>query len=244
MISILTNADRDTRFDAFDAMFRARAAVFHDRLGWAVTVKDGWETDRYDRHEDPVYVVTADAGHRLTGSLRVLPTTGETMLRNEFASFFDEPVDVESSTVWECTRFCVHPCTGPDARHGKRVSTELLIGLCRLCLSSGVEQVIGLYDQAMTRVYDRIGWSPVPLARSRPEIGKLVVGIWDVSAEALEVMARRVALYERNVDPGEVRASLPRVAAAGSAGERSGGPGFVTATGLQLESRERGANQR
>jgi N-acyl-L-homoserine lactone synthetase len=71
------------------------------------------------------------------------------------------------------------------------VSTEPLIGLCRLCLSSGVEQVVGLYDQAMTRVYDRIGWSPAPLARSRPEIGKLVVGIWDVSAKALEVMARR-----------------------------------------------------
>jgi N-acyl-L-homoserine lactone synthetase len=99
MISILTNADRDTRPETFDAMFRARAAVFHDRLGWAVAVKDGWETDRYDRHEDPVYVVTAEAGHRPTGSLCVLPTTGETMLRNELAGFFDEPVDVESPTV-------------------------------------------------------------------------------------------------------------------------------------------------
>ncbi len=189
-------------------MFRARAVIFHERLGWAATVRDGWETDRYDWHEDPVYVVTADAEHRLTGSLRVLPTTGETMLRTEFAGFFDEPVDVESPTVWECTRFCVHPCTGPDACHGKLVSTELLIGLCRLCLSSGVEQVVGIYDEAMTRIYNRIGWSPVPLARSRPEIGKLVVGIWDVSAEALEVMTRRVALHDYNFDPGEVRSPL------------------------------------
>ncbi|WP_274534398.1 acyl-homoserine-lactone synthase [Methylobacterium indicum] len=66
-------------------MFRARAVIFHERLGWAVAVRDGWETDRYDWHEDPVYAVTADAEHRLTGSLRVLPTTGETMLRTEFA---------------------------------------------------------------------------------------------------------------------------------------------------------------
>lgn len=232
MIDILTNADRDARPDAFDAMFRARAAVFHDRLGWAVTVHDGWEKDRYDRHEDPVYVVTTDAEHRLTGSLRVLPTTGETMLRNEFAEFFDEPVDVESPTVWECTRFCVHPRNGPDAREGKRVSTELLIGLCRLCLSSGVEQVVGFYDHGMTRVYDRIGWSPVPLARSRPEIGKLDIGIWDVSAEVLEVMARRVALYDRNFDLGEAPVPLRHVAAASSAGERGGGPAVALATRL------------
>ncbi len=193
MIDILTNADREGRAADFDAMFRARAAVFHDRLGWAVQVRNGWEADRYDEDEDPVYLVARNEEGCLTGSLRILPTTGETMLRNEFAGFFDEPVDVQAPTAWECTRFCVHPRSRPNGRIDMQVSSELLIGLCRLCLSSGIEQVMGLYDEAMTRIYRRIGWSPVPLARSRPEVGQLVVGIWDVSHEALETMTARSA---------------------------------------------------
>ncbi|MBK3400597.1 MULTISPECIES: acyl-homoserine-lactone synthase [Methylobacterium] len=191
MIDILTNADREARAADFDAMFRARAAVFHDRLGWAVCVRDGWESDRYDEDEDPVYLVSRNGEGCVTGSLRILPTTGETMLRNEFAGFFDEPVDVQTPIAWECTRFCVHPRNRPNDQSDLQVSSELLIGLCCLCLSSGIEQVMGLYDQAMTRIYRRIGWSPVPLARSKPEVGQLIVGIWDVSHEAIEAMTVR-----------------------------------------------------
>lgn len=187
MIKILTNADRNAFPALFDDMYRARARHFHDRLGWAVMVRDGREIDRYDEVEDPVYLMAIDQAGRATGSLRILPTTGSTMLKAEFADFFDEPVDVESPTAWECTRFCVHPPTDDHRENDPRLSgltsTELLAGLCDLCISSGIEQVIGLYDSRMTRVYARIGWSPAVLARSRPEVGDLIVGIWDATAE-------------------------------------------------------------
>lgn len=192
MIARLTNADRAVRAGIFDEMFRARALVFRDRLGWNVKVRDGWEIDRYDEEEDPVYLVSLDEGGGHVGSLRLLPTTGETMLRNEFAHFFTEPVDVEGPTLWECTRFCVWP--GPTASREvcSRASADLLIGLCELCLDSGIDQIIGVYDQCMTRIYARIGWSPAPLAVSRADIGKLMVGIWDVTTDALQTMKRRM----------------------------------------------------
>ncbi len=192
MIKILTNSDRTELSDLFDQMFRARANIFRDRLNWDVRVKDGMEIDRYDENADPIYIVSVDESGRLSGSLRLLPTTDETMLRNEFADFFSEPVDVSSPTAWECTRFCVHPsAAGASARASRQVSSQLLIGLCELAMQSGIEQIIGLYDDRMTQVYRRIGWSPVPLATSRPELGKLVVGIWDVSREALSEMKTR-----------------------------------------------------
>jgi N-acyl-L-homoserine lactone synthetase len=193
MIKILTNADKTAFPDIFESMFRARAAIFHDRLRWNVRVHEGMEFDRYDESEDPVYVVALDSQGMPTGSLRLLPTTGDTMLRNEFAGFFSEPVDVVSPTAWECTRFCVHPTRG-DHDDLRRVSSKLLIGLCELALSSGIEHIIGLYYDAMTRIYRRIGWSPTPLATSRPEVGKLVVGIWDVSEAALHAMRQAVVL--------------------------------------------------
>jgi acyl homoserine lactone synthase len=114
------------------------------------------------------------------------------MLRNEFAGFFSEPVDVMSPAAWECTRFCVHSATAKNANGaGQRVSSELLIGLCDLALSSGIEHIVGLYEAHMTRVYRRIGWSPVRLAVSRPESGKLAVGIWEVSQAAIGAMQAR-----------------------------------------------------
>lgn len=182
MLRILTRDMLETEPHAFDQMFRARAAVFRDRLGWQVDVRDQWERDRYDETEDPVYLVTQQPSGTLTGSLRLLPTTGATMLKSEFRHFFDEPIDVDSPTTWECTRFCLHPLAG-HIDQSRTVATELLSGLCDLALDTGIESIVGVYDVAMVGVYRRIGWRPTPLARSRPEIGKLYVGLWDVTAD-------------------------------------------------------------
>ncbi len=202
MIRVLTNADGDANPDLFQQMYRARAAIFAGRMGWKVTVTDGCEIDRYDIDHDPVYLVCLNETGRLTGSLRLLPTTGETMLCNEFADFFDEPVDVRSPTTWECTRFCVHPGTSSTAiERGRRVSRELLAGLCDLCLTSGIEQIVGLYDERMTRIYRRIGWSPIPLTSARCGHAQLTVGIWEVSADALASIQSSI-LRETNAGSG------------------------------------------
>ncbi|KAB1084039.1 GNAT family N-acetyltransferase [Neorhizobium galegae] len=189
MLRILTRDMLEAEQHAFDEMFRARAAVFRDRLGWQVDVQDQCERDRYDEAEDPVYLVTQRSSGTLTGSLRLLPTTGATMLKSEFRHFFDQPIDVDSPTTWECTRFCVHPLAGHIDQHSSRaVATELLSGLCDLALDTGIESIVGVYDVAMIGVYRRIGWRPTPLARSRPEIGDLYVGLWDVTAQNCQTL--------------------------------------------------------
>lgn len=189
MAHILTNADRELVHEQFDQMFRARAAVFHHRLNWNVSLRDEWEIDRYDDEEDPVYLVTTSQTGSLTGSLRLLPTMGPTLLGNEFAHFFDEPLSFKSPTTWECTRFCIHPVSDDLQR---QVASELLISLCELALKCGVERIVGLYDEHMPRVYRRIGWSPSPLAVSNPNFGRLTIGVWGVSVGALNAMKRRI----------------------------------------------------
>lgn len=188
MHRILTNHDRVTHAALFEQMFRARAQVFHDRLGWEVQVTDGLEIDRYDHLEDVTYVVTLDDNGRVTGSLRLLPTTGPTMMKSDFNDFFNEPVDVESPTTLECTRFVVHPVDEEHPSEQRRVSSQLLIALCELCLSNGYDSILGLYNAGMTRVYRRIGWNPEPLAESHSDRGHLIVGIWEASEAALATM--------------------------------------------------------
>ncbi|EJC80780.1 N-acyl-L-homoserine lactone synthetase [Rhizobium leguminosarum bv. trifolii WSM2297] len=202
MLRILTKDMLETDRRAFDEMFRARAAVFRDRLGWQVDVRDQCERDRYDETEDPVYLVAQRPSGTLTGSLRLLPTTGATMLKSEFRGFFDQPIDVESPGCWECTRFCVHPPTQDADPHSARtVATELLSGLSDLALDTGIERVVGVYDAAMIGVYRRIGWRPTPLARSRPEIGNLYVGLWDVTGDNSRILQANLSRLLAKVSP-------------------------------------------
>ncbi|WP_460926998.1 acyl-homoserine-lactone synthase [Shinella zoogloeoides] len=179
MLKILTKRDHATSI--YQHMLRGRARTFHGRMKWNVEVCDGKESDWYDRNADPIYIASLNEAGRVVGSLRVLPTTGPTMLSREFRSFFQEPLNPESPTIWECTRFCVHPDSPAAVARARNVSAQLLCGLCDLALESGVYSIIGVYELPMERVYRRIGWAPKRLATSLPRFGSFCCGSWEVS---------------------------------------------------------------
>ena len=53
-----------------DAMFRNRAQIFSERLGWEVVVNNGYERDHFD-DANPLYVVSVDPDtEEYWGSLR------------------------------------------------------------------------------------------------------------------------------------------------------------------------------
>jgi hypothetical protein len=55
-------------------------------------------------------------------------------------------------------------------------------------------------------VYRRIGWRPTPLARSRPEIGKLYVGLWDVTADNCRTLRANLSRLLEQASPYPARA--------------------------------------
>ena len=89
-----------------DSMFRDRADQFKTRLNWQVDVdQDGFEKDDYDAL-DPLYVIWESPQGLHQGSLRLLPTTGRTMINDHFLHLLDEKMTA-SSKLWECSRFCL-----------------------------------------------------------------------------------------------------------------------------------------
>jgi acyl homoserine lactone synthase len=99
-----------------DAMFRNRAVTFSERLGWDVTVTDGYERDEFD-DANPLYLVSVDPNtNEYWGSLRLLPTTGPNMLRDVFSCLLEEGEFVESATIWESSRICVVAAEGQPQR--------------------------------------------------------------------------------------------------------------------------------
>jgi N-acyl-L-homoserine lactone synthetase len=89
------------------AMMRQRARLFGpDGLNWAVNIVDGEERDLLDHMASPVYIVATD-NDNVVGSLRLLPTTGPTLLDSSFQEF----ESIESPEIWEMSRLCAEGIT-------------------------------------------------------------------------------------------------------------------------------------
>jgi acyl homoserine lactone synthase len=201
MIRLIQGQDSAGYPREMEAMFRARAAVFHRRLGWNVTVRKGREMDRHDA-QNPLYLIAVDdASGGITGSARLLPTTGPATFGESCSELFEQPIDLASGTVWECARFCIHPSTrsGGSLRNATRIAFELNLAVCELGLRAGLTQITAVYDQFMVKVYENAAWRPTLLARST-RMGKLpaYVGVWDVTQRTLAEM-REASGIERSV---------------------------------------------
>lgn len=164
----LIHGNRDGDAD-LDMMFRGRRRVFVDRLKWPLTVDPrGREIDAFDSL-DPLYMLAMAANGALVGSMRLMPTTGPTLLNGPFCEAFDEPVDIRSAAIWDVTRFCVHPEAREVTPTGmNRTTAELCQGLAEVALRVGLSHLIAIYDDRMMRVYMRIGWWPERLATNLP----------------------------------------------------------------------------
>ncbi len=188
MIRLIAGADRGAHPALVDAMFRGRAG--------SETEAQPGSMDSYDG-EAPLYVIAVDpSSGAVSGSLRLLPTTGRTLLKERFADRFGEPVDFASATIWEGTRFCLHP---PDASPPDldRTACELFLGTCEVGLLAGLTQIVSLFDDRLVRLHRRIGWNPELVGSSprRTGPGHLHVGLWDVTQDALARMRERSGIH-------------------------------------------------
>jgi acyl homoserine lactone synthase len=90
-----------------DQSFRLRKKVFADQLGWKVSVFGPFEKDRYDSLY-PAYLIWCDEGRtQLYGSVRLMPTTGPSLLYDVFREIFPQAYDLIAPSIWEGTRMCI-----------------------------------------------------------------------------------------------------------------------------------------
>jgi acyl homoserine lactone synthase len=192
------------------SMLQDRAEQFRNRLGWDVDVNAaGEERDEYDEL-NPLYVVWEGADGRHGGSMRGLPTVGRTMTAEHFPHL-THGVRIQSPLIWEVTRFCLAPGSGPG------VAAALMLAGCELGLRFGLEQCLGVFDARMTRVYGRIGFSPDVVGTQGEGRDAISVGLWTFSDEARRAISRRsgipTALAERWFDASFAAPALAEAAA-------------------------------
>lgn len=165
-------------------MFQDRAKQFSVRRGWDVDVDgNGEEIDRYDAL-NPLYVIWETPSGDHGGSMRFLPTTGQTMINDHFSHITDG-VKIVSPRIWECTRFCLAEGAGG------RVAAALMLAGAEILRGFELDHFIGVFDTPMQRIYRLIGASPTVVGSTGKGKDKTSVGLWEFSvATHARVLAR------------------------------------------------------
>jgi acyl homoserine lactone synthase len=178
--------------DEIRAMFRNRAQIFSERLGWSVSVKNGFERDVFD-DENPLYLVSVDPRtNEYWGSLRLLPTTGPNMLRDVFPFLLGEGEFIESATIWESSRICAVVADGQPERSKNGVNLalgELLAGIGEVAIIAGLTQIVSVFDARIYRVLRAAGCNPQTIGRPQ-RIGDTMsyAGLFDTGEGPLEAI--------------------------------------------------------
>ncbi len=164
-------------------MLALRAYVFRDILQWDVRVTGGMEVDQFDTSPtgSPIYVIVV-GGRKVIGSLRLLPTTGPTMMSEVFHdTIVGEPISDPS--VWECSRTCWLPST---KLRQLQVSLKLIEGIRQVAAKHGIKTLVGNFDDRMYALYSRAGFALEMLGETTV-FGPLVhLGKFDISPAIMD----------------------------------------------------------
>lgn len=175
MIIVIDALNKHLFGGVLDDMFRLRARVFGDRLGWDVTIEDGKEIDRFD-HLDPAYVVGLDDDGNVVAAVRALQTTGPHMLADVFSDILCGEPPIRSATMWESTRFCVDTQRlkrGKDRNSVSYATCELMIGSLEYARRAGISDIVTVIDPVMDRVLKRSDNAPYDYVGQTVPMGKV-----------------------------------------------------------------------
>jgi acyl homoserine lactone synthase len=165
MIEVIQSHRRGAFPAEMDAMHRIRKKVFHDRLGWDVSIIGDWEIDGFDAL-DGVYLVAKDDNAKVVGSIRLLPTTNYNMLNDIFPVLLPEGGKIESPLIWEASRFSVDPDAEVPLTRNRlsKPTAELILGMNEFGRRLGLTHVVTVYDAFVARILRRADCKGEPIS--------------------------------------------------------------------------------
>jgi len=200
MIKLVQGHDRARYPREIDAMHRLRRRVFHERMGWEVALIRDWEIDGFDAF-DPLYLLSVDEQDRVVGTLRLLPTTGFTMINDVFSELLPDDEPIVSPLIWESSRFAVdRDADVPIGPNGvSRAVAELGIGMNEVAMRAGLTHVVTVYDALVHRILKRAHCAGEPMGPPKRLGGTLSYLVLYEVGPATEELVREASGIDHDV---------------------------------------------
>ncbi|WP_038959197.1 acyl-homoserine-lactone synthase [Bradyrhizobium japonicum] len=192
MIRLITKPLYGEFSDTLVGMYQLRHRVFKLRMNWDVQISGDMEIDEFDAL-DPAYLVQLSNDGKVQGTVRLLPTSGPTMLSETFSALLNGRKPPSDPRVCESSRFAIE--VAADAQkgdHGITQSTyELFAGMVEFGLSRELTDVVTVTDVRMERILRRAGW-PLRRIGDPSRIGNTlaVAGYLEISIEILSSLRK------------------------------------------------------
>ena len=177
-----------------DQMHQLRARVFHERLNWDVTVRDGREHDEFDRCK-PTYILVVTGKETVIGAVRLLPATGPTLLTVLFPELAGQGLFRPHAAMIESSRFCVDTSVtaayepGGQGQALHSATWTLFAAIIEWSMANGYSELITATDLRIERILRRAGWPMVRIGEPKP-IGntRAVVGLLPIDRPSFETV--------------------------------------------------------
>jgi len=136
-------------------MYRLRARVFRDRMGWDIPTIAGMEIDGYDAL-GPHYMLIQDGSGKVRGCWRLMPTEGPNMLRDTFPQLLHGDAAPAGRHIWELSRFAIE--SGNDHAFGfADVTMHAIHSLVSFADRVGISRYVTVTTTPIERLLRRTG---------------------------------------------------------------------------------------
>lgn len=154
---------QDFNNEDVNEMYRLRARVFRDRLGWDVPTIAGMEVDGYDAL-GPHYMLIQEPSGRVRGCWRLMPTEGPNMLRDTFAQLLQGESAPVGRQIWELSRFAIE--SDNDHAFGfADLTTQAIRSAITFADRMGIQRYVTVTTTPIERMLRRTGMEIKRLGR-------------------------------------------------------------------------------
>ncbi|OUJ05197.1 acyl-homoserine-lactone synthase [Acetobacter malorum] len=179
MIYEFSYDERHQFLSVYEKMLISRKNFFENYPEWGQAFQPCPVEDEYDRRCSPFYIVGLQDSSDAVASVRIMPTTGPTMLREEFSPYFPYCPDIISPDIWELSYLSTTADTTSLA--GRNLMLDVLKTVYARAFANGIKQVVGTYPRSKLRLYRRLECLPFPLCEGDINGQEFCVGVWDIS---------------------------------------------------------------
>jgi acyl homoserine lactone synthase len=146
MMQLITQDHYGEFVEELAEMHRLRYRVFKRRLDWDVEVSGDLEVDEFDALH-PAYLLQRSPSGRVQGCVRLLPSTGPTMLRETFSILLGGQSAPADPGVWRAAGLPSTWVTMLPARRAALPSrpTKLFIGMVEFGLASRLSAIVTVH---------------------------------------------------------------------------------------------------
>jgi acyl-homoserine lactone synthase len=201
MVDLIIPENRHMYLDLLQDMFEMRYRVVVEKWGWQIPgIRPGYDKDEFDTDETVYLIETNPARTRVTGCVRLNPTTSPHMMSALFSGYCDLAAPSTGPHIWECSRYVVDRNALESRDQDLPTRRRLSIGVTEFCLSEGISQLCWYTNQAVYNLILRI-WETIPLGLPAAYEGTEEIYIPAMSKIDEAALSRQMTWLEGSQEP-------------------------------------------